>query len=295
MSGISLAELRDLGIYHAMRSLPVPLVSRIGATLGQFLGRRAHPAADARVAAAIRHLRPDLAPDSNTLEAAQTRLWANVGRVYAEFCVLHKIVPEGRAAIDDRGILDAVLADGRPVIMPFVHLGNWETSAIQVFQRAPGRVSTFSDPPPPNRVRAQIAAMQRGRLPGKVLTIDGSVWRYAMRHLEQPGGILFVAVDEQVEGRVSTPSSGRTLDTRSNLGKIVRIAAHTGAIILPLYSERLAGASFITHVLPPLEFPRKLKLNAEEQLHHVAQLDALYGPVILRLIDQWFGTLEYRG
>jgi KDO2-lipid IV(A) lauroyltransferase len=292
---MSLAELRDLTLYRVMRSLPVAAVSRMGAALGEILGRRAHPAADARVVAALRHLRSDLALNLNALEAAQTRLWANVGRVYAEFCVLHKIVPQGRVTIDDPGTFDAVLGDGRPVIVPFVHLGNWETMTIQIVDRAPGRLGGLANPMPSNRVRAQVAALQRGRLGANVMTIGGNVWRRAVEHLEKPGGILFVAADTQVEGRGSTPFHGRTLDPRGNLDKIVRIAARTGAVVLPLYSERLAGAKFVTHVLPPLEFPRKLKLSVEEQLHHVAHLDALFGPAILRLIDQWFGLLEYRG
>jgi KDO2-lipid IV(A) lauroyltransferase len=292
---MSFAELRDLGLYRIMRSLPVSVVSRIGATLGQILGRRAHPAADARVAAALRHLRSDVARDPNMLEAAQTRFWANVGRVYAEFCVLHKLVPEGRVTMDDRGTFDAVLKDGRPVIVPFVHLGNWETITIQIVDQAPGRLGGLANPLPSNRVRAQIAAMQRGRLGADVMTIGGNVWRRAVEHLEQRGGILFVASDEQAGDHVSTPSFGRALDSQGNLGKVVRIAARTGAIVLPLYSERLAGATLVTHVLPPLEFPRKLKISAEEQLQHVAHLDSLFGPAILRLIDQWFGLLEYRG
>jgi KDO2-lipid IV(A) lauroyltransferase len=291
---MSLEELRDFGLYRVMRSLPVPVVSRIGAALGQILGRRANPAADARVAAGIRHLRSDLASDRRALEAARTRLWANVGRVYAEFCVLHKIIPEGRVTIDDEGTLDAVLADGRPVILPFVHLGNWEICASHLAQRAPGRMCALSSPLPRNRVRAHVAAMQRARVPGKVLTIDGTVWRGAMRHLEQPGGILFLAADDQMEERISVPSFGRALDSRANIHKIVRIAFRTGAIILPLYSERLAGATFVTRVLKPLEFPRKLKMDADEHLHHVAHLNALYEPAVLRLIDQWYGLLEYR-
>jgi Kdo2-lipid IVA lauroyltransferase/acyltransferase len=291
---LSLAERRDLGLYRVMRSLPVPVVSRLGAGLGQILGRRAHPAEDARVVAALRHLRCDFAENPAALKAAQTRLWANVGRVYAEFCVLHKIVPEGRVSIDDPGTLDAVVADGRPVIVPFVHLGNWETSAIQIVYRAPGRVAAMAAPPPRNRVRARIAAMQRGRLPGKVLTVDGNVWRRALHHLEQPGGILIVAVDELGADGVSVPSMGRALEAPGNLGKLVRLAARTGAIILPLYNERLAGATFVTRLMAPLELARTLKMSAEEHRHHVARLDALYGPVVLRLIDQWFGLLLWR-
>ena len=291
---MSLAELRDISLYRVMRSLPVPLVSRIGASLGQNLGRRTHPEAAARAAATIRLLRPDLARDPHTLEAAQTRLWANVGRVYAEFCVLDKIVRERRATIGDPGTLDAVLADGRPVIVAFAHLGNWETITSQIVDRAPGRLAALANPLPRNRVQAHIATLQRERQRFTVMTIDGNVWRRAMRHLEQPGGILMVAADEQVEGRVSAPSFGRALDSRVNLAKIVRMAARTGAIILPLYSERLGGARFATQVLPPLEFPRKLKLSPEEHLQQVVRLDALFGPVVLRLIDQWFGLIEYR-
>ena len=294
VSGMSRAELRDLGLYRVMRSLPVSLVSRIGASLGQILGRRMHPEAAARVGAAIRLLRPDLARDLHTLEAAQTQLWANVGRVYAEFCVLDKIVRERRASIGDPGTLDSVLADGRPVIVAFAHLGNWETITSQIVDRAPGRLAALANPLPRNRAQAHIAALQRGRQGFTVMTIDGNVWRRAMRHLEQPGGILMVAADEQAEGRASAPSFGRALDARVNLAKIVRMAARTGAIILPLYSERLGGARFATQVLPPLEFPRKLKLSPEEHLQRVARLDSLFAPVVLRLIDQWFGLIEYR-
>ena len=62
--GMTWEERRDLGIYRVMRALPVSAVSRLGASLGLYLGRRAHPEADARVAAAIKLLRPDLAPNS---------------------------------------------------------------------------------------------------------------------------------------------------------------------------------------------------------------------------------------
>jgi Kdo2-lipid IVA lauroyltransferase/acyltransferase len=293
VAGMSFAELRDLTLYRLMRSLPVSAVSRLGAALGQILGRRAHPAIDTRVGAALRCLRPELASDRKALEAARTRLWANVGRVYAEFCVLHRIVPEGRVTIDDPTTFDAILGDARPVILTFVHLGNWETMPIQLAARSPRPAAGLANPLPSNRARAQVAALQRGRLAGTELTVDGSVWRRAVQHLEQPGGVLFMAVDEQIQGRVSVPFSGRTFDARSNLGKIVRIAARTGATILPLYSERLAGARFVTHVLRPLKFETNRKMSDEEQRQRAAELDALYAPAIMRLIDQWFGLLEY--
>lgn len=294
VAGLRAAELRDLALYRVMRSLPVSIASRAGATLGQFMGRRAHPSADARVAAAIRRLRPDLASDPNTLEATQVRFWAHVGRIYAEYCLLHKMVPRGRVELDDPNTFDAVLADGRPVIVPFVHLGNWETCGNLLSLRAPGRVCALANPMPPNRVQARILVTQRAYMPAKVLTFDATVWRRALQHLEQSGGILFVAIDEVVQDRISTPCFGRMLDPHANVHKIVRLAARTGAIILPLYSQRLGGARFCTRVLQPLEFRKQSKIAPEEQQCRVMQLDRTYESAVLPLLDQWFGLLDFR-
>jgi KDO2-lipid IV(A) lauroyltransferase len=287
-------ERRDLAIYRCMRALPVSVVSRLGASLGLRLGRRAHPEADARVVAALERLRPDLARDPKQLRAAQMRLWANVGRVYAEISVLDKIEPGDRVTIAGAEHFDAAMADGRPVIVAYVHLGNWEASAIQMSKRAPGRGCALADPPPANRTRAQIVAMQRSGWPGKVLTIDAMVWRHALKHLEQPGGVMFVAIDEPFGGGMPVPSFGRPLDERGNLGKIVRLAARTGALILPSYCERLDGARFRTHLLAPFEIASGRDAGRHQLRERAAALDALFAPIVLRLIDQWFGLLSYR-
>jgi Kdo2-lipid IVA lauroyltransferase/acyltransferase len=292
--GMSTAERRDLALYRVMRSLPVSVASRVGAALSQSMGRRSYPNADARVAAGIRRLRPDLASTPAVLEATQVRFWAHVGRIYAEYCLLHKMVPRGRVDIDDRDTFKAVLTDGRPVIVPFVHLGNWETCGSVLSLNAPGRVCALSNPMPPNRIQAQIATLQHARLPGKVLTFDSNVWRRALHHLEQSGGILFAAVDEVMAGRVSAPCFGRPLAPGANVHKIVRIAARIGAIILPIYSERLEGARFCTRILKPLEFQRQRRLEADEQLLSALKLAQAYEAPILRLIDQWFGLLDFR-
>jgi KDO2-lipid IV(A) lauroyltransferase len=294
VEGMSRAELRDLALYKVLCALPVAVVSRIGAALSLKLGRRANPAADARVASAIRQLRPDLAGSPAELEATQIRFWKHVGRIYAEYCVLHKIVPGGRVGIDDRPTYDAVLNSDRPVIATFVHLGNWESCGSQLSLRAPGRVCALANPMPPNRIQAQIATMQHGRMPAKVVTFDGNAWRHALAHLQQPGSILFIAADERPQGRVSLPSFGRPLDPSANAHKIVRVAARTGAVILPLYSERLPGARFCTHVLPPVEIARQSGSDPQHLQRYVTQLDALYHAPVLRLLDQWFGLLDYR-
>jgi KDO2-lipid IV(A) lauroyltransferase len=287
-------ERRDLGLFRLMRALPVAAASGIGARLGQSLGRRAHPAAAARVGAALRHLRSDLASDAVALESAQKAFWSNVGRIYAEFCVFQKIAAGGRVGIDAAATFDAVLSAGRPVIVAYAHLGNWESTGDDIARRVPGRICAFAAPPPANRARAQIAAMQRSRSPARVIMTDRMAWRHALDHLESPGGIFYVAVDEVTDGKVTFPCFGREPDMRGNLSKIVRIAARTGAIIAPVYSERLPGGRFCTHVLTPMEFAPRQDIDADETLRRIRQLDAQYDPVVLRLIDQWFGLLDFR-
>ncbi len=286
-------ERRDLGLFRLLRTLPVAAVSRIGASLGQFLGRRGHPAAAARVATGMQRLLPDLARDPRGLERAQRRLWANVGRVYAEFCVLDRIVSEDRVSIADPKALDVVVADGRPIIMTYVHLGNWEAVGMHLSKRIPNRMCAFALTPS-NRVQAQIAAMQRARFPGKVVPVDAMAWRRALEHLKQPGGILYLSVDEDNESGIPFPSFGRELNRHDNLGKIVRMAVRTGAIILPGYCERLPGARFRVHFLAPMEFSRDAELGPDEIMRRMQHLDALFAPIVLRLMDQWLGLLELR-
>jgi KDO2-lipid IV(A) lauroyltransferase len=291
---MSWEERRDLALFRLMRALPVRAASGIGARLGQSLGRRAHPAAAARVKAALRHLRNDLAADPAALELAQESFWSNVGRMYAEFCILHKIVAGGRVGIDDMATFDAVLSAGRPVILAYAHLGNWESAGADIARRVPGRICAFAAPLPANRARAQIAAMQRSRSPARVILTDRMAWRHALDHLESPGGIFYVALDEVTDGNATFPCFGREPDMRGNLSKIVRIAARTGAIVAPIYSERLPGGRFCTHVLTPMEFSARQDIDSDATHRRMKQLDSQFEPAVLRLIEQWFGLLDFR-
>src|SRR5208283_909666 len=223
------------------------------------------------------------AADPVALELAQRTFWSNVGRVYAEFCVFHKIVADGRVGIDDIATFDAVLSAGRPVIFAYAHLGNWESTGADIARRVPGRLCAFAAPLPANRARAQIAAMQRGRAPATVIVTDRMAWRHALDHLQSPGGIFYVAIDEVTDGKVAFPCFGREHDLRGNLSKILRIAARTGATVVPIYSERLPGARFCTHILTPMEFDPHHDIDSDETQRRIGKLDSQFAPVILRL------------
>ena len=288
------AELRDYAIHMALHALPVDWCSALGAKIGQgAAGRRSRPESEARGKAAMALLRPDLAtPDR--LEASTRKLWGNIGRTFCEFSVLRKMVAQGRSVMSDPGRWNAVVDENRPLIIAFVHLGNWELTGAQLASHPSAgveRTVTGVTMPPANRAHAAIALRQRAGLPVDLLPMDARLWRRMTEVLSQPKGTAWLAVDELVDGVVMAPHFGRTLKSHGNMGKIVRLAAATGARILPVYSERQTGAHFITHVLPPLDVPQ-IRLGAAGVLEQVHRLDEIFAPIVRRHLDQWLWTVD---
>ena len=289
------AEIRDLALHYAMRALPTGLCSDLGAWLGTSLGQRGHPAADARVRELFARVRPDLVATPEAADANIRLLWRNVGRTYAEFAAIQRILPEGRVIISGAEHLDAAYADKRPLILCFVHLGNWEVLGQQVATHRlihRDRPFTAIVMPPANRAHAHIAARRRASLPVDLVPMGRGVWHRVANCLRRPGGIVWLAADEAANGMVYAPHFGRPPRTDGNLGKIVRLAAATGARVLPMYNERLEGMRFHSHVLPAMEMPQG-PLDEDQIKAQVTRIDAVFAPVVQRLLTQWYMAVEY--
>lgn len=284
------SEAKELGLHYAMRALPTEICSDIGARLGSSIGRRGHPVAAARSLAVLARLRPDLA-DAAALETAMTRLWQNVGRTYAEFSVLRRIVREGRVTQSDPAVLRETAADTRPLILCFLHLGNWEVLGEQMARLWPGRITAVVMPPA-NRAHAFIARRRRRHLPAELIEMDRHVWRVAAERLRRPGGVLWLAADEAYAGRVFAPFLGRVPTADGNLGKMVRLASTTGARILPIYAERQPGVRFVVHALPEIDVTADRR-DAAALLEAVVRLDAQLDPIVRRLAEQWYMAIEF--
>lgn len=288
---MSPADLLDWTLHRAMSGMPTTWCSTLGARLAPAMGKRTNPADHARALRLIERLRPDWAARPDGAEAAADRLWSNIGRTFAEFAVSHRMLRQGRLSTDGIERLDAAAATGRPIVAIFPHLGNWELSEMQVGFRLPHRVAVIVAPPV-SRARAAIAFEVRRKVPLAMLPMSRMVWRQALAALRTPGGCLMIAIDEKAKGRVWGPSLGRPCEVEGNLGKAVRLALTTKAIVVPFYNERLPGARFITHVLPPLELdgaandPRAVAAG-------VQRLDAVMTEPIVRLLDQWFMALSF--
>ena len=191
-------------------------------------------------------------------------------------------------------ILDDLIASGRSFILAFVHTGNWEVSGIQLARRyAPGRRGLAIYDPPRNPVHAAIVHHQRATMPADLILLSPRVWRNALERLRQPGGVLWMPVDEFAQGKVSAPFFGRQPTIAHNLGKIARLALRTNALVLPFYGERHPGLTFSTHILPAMEFSGDAGDDAAV-LAAVEAIDAVLAPPITRLLDQWYMAFFFR-
>ncbi|MFI4889720.1 MAG: lysophospholipid acyltransferase family protein [Steroidobacterales bacterium] len=284
-----LVEARDLALHFALTALPTETCSNIGARLGLSVGRGGHPAAAERSRVVLSRLRPELG-DGPPLEEALVTLWQNVGRTFAEYSVVQRILREGRVTFADPAQFDAVMGDQRPLILCLLHLGNWGIMSEAIARRWPGRVAAIALV---DRKRAHKIISRRWRkwTETLVLEVHRNVWRPTVEHLKRPGGVLILAGDEQHAGRVLAPFLGRPPVTDGNLGRMVRLASATGARIMPVYCERLPGVRFKVHGLPPMEFNVDRRDEAA-MLQAVLRLDAQIEPVVRRYLEQWYVAVE---
>lgn len=289
---MNLVATRDLALHRLMQALPVETCSALGAELGLWLGQRSDRASDTRAKALLRRLQPEAT--AATIDRQALQLWRNIGRTFAEFSALPRIIAERRVTISAEAMIARIAPDPRPVIVCYAHLGNWEVLGAALSGHptvAAHRRMTAVIAPPTNPARAAVAARLRGTLPVELLHIGPGVWRAVLTRLRQPYGTLFLAVDA-AEGDVDAPLFGRAPRLDGSLGKIVRLAASTGALILPVYCERLPNVRFTAHILEPCE-PPATSVDTADLLQHVADLSALFDTPVRRLLDQWYMAIEF--
>ena len=283
------AGARDLGLHEFLRLLPTEVCSDLGAALAVAFGPRARPHWFERGRMVLAKLRPDLA-DPAALEAAALRIWGGMGRISAEFSVQPRFMREGRVQDARPGTLQALLDDPRPTIFCFLHLGSWEVAVMRLALLAPGRLLAIAMRPE-TPVQTRIMARCRARLPMEVLWMYPGIWRRVLERLRQPGGLAFIAGDEPDGGTIKAPFFGRPPRIDGNLGKMVRLAAATGARIVPIYAERRPGVRFVVHTLEPVEVAAAV--SDEAVLAAVLRINALIEPVVRNLADQWLVAVGF--
>lgn len=282
MEGLRFA-LPDL----ALRAMPTDTASAFGARLSRGQAAK-RPVPSDRVRALLRLLRPEATEVE--VEALVAAHWTHLGRTLAEFPRLHRLWDEGRIAVEGEANLRAVLDAGRPLVVAGLHVGNWEVvhaglSGLGIpFQGIYQRLA--------NRFRMRMADAARNRIrraggPGKALAPTLGAVFTAHRVLETREAALLYYVDEYWEGRVHAPALGRPLRIEGNIARAVRLAAATGAAVIPAYALRLGDAAcyrltFLPEV--PVGEPGRGRAGIRAD---IAALDAVIEGVVRQAPEQW--------
>ena len=288
----ALAARATWAAYFGFKALPSSLASGFGAAISVIPRKKFKPTTW-HLRELFAALRPDWAGDPALLEAAVGRAWANAARVYAEVPGCHRLVERGHVTIANVERLDEAIASWKPIILAFVHTGNWEATGVSLANRyAPARRGLAIYDPPRTAVNAAIVQHEREKMPADLIPLSPMVWRHALARLREPGGTLWIPVDEVAAGRVTAPFFGRPPSLANNLGKIARLAMRTGAIVVPFYGERHPHLRFTTHILPTMTFAGDPGDDAAV-LAAVMEIEAVLAPPIVRLIDQWYMALFF--
>lgn len=205
-----------------------------------------------------------------------------VGRLMAEFAVMHRFLREGR--LETKGLDEfRAIAGTHPIIAFGLHTGNWETFG-PMFQASGIPLASFYAPPS-NHFERKIAENSRARFGVELLSPDARGARDGLRLLRQ-NRVVMIFPDEARDGVVMGPLFGRPPHDRGNLAVAARLARHSGAQFVICHSRRTAPCRFRLDFSAPFELPPAAE--GRDLLADIAFLNARIEPVVLDNIPRWY-------
>jgi len=250
--------------------MPLPLVGLTARALAATVVPLLHPGLAGRVRDTVAALRPDLDPAAAIVAARD-----NLTRGYCEIPGLGRLWDAGRI-----GVVGTLPGD-TPTIVAWVHTGNPEVLPLALARIGARPIGIAAPQPDPRRAR--IVAAQRETAGVRVLPEHGAAaLRAALRVLEQRDGALVIAIDDVApDGRINGPSLGRDLPAGGNLSLVARLAARTGAVVVPAWVERHPHARFTLHLAPAMA-------------PDACTVDAVLDAAVRRLLPQWWFVGQWR-
>lgn len=284
----TLLGVLNLMLHYGCRLLPIDWVSAIGARVGSFNGRYRFAAARRRAEAGVVRLSGG-AVSTRKAAALVDRLFEHVGRVMLEFSVLDRLWSAGRITVVGGEHPLAARAAGRPLLVMGLHLGNWEAIGPTLIGLGLAGFKGFYQPPR-NRFDHRIALAARVRYGAIALRPGIAAARTARRLLVEERGVFLAYADEERQGHVSAPLFGRPIPPRANILDIARLAAASGAAVVPAYVERLDGARFRVTFLPPVDLAAG---RGDMTIENVHRINEVITPLVLARLDQWYMLFDY--
>jgi KDO2-lipid IV(A) lauroyltransferase len=267
------------GFFHFLRLLPTEWTSAIGSFGYRLNGRLARQQSLANLRNNLRHHRPDASEED--IEGWISEFYDAVGRVAAEFAVLHRFLDEGRISVLGMDGLKSC-AGTKPIVALCVHTGNWEVFS-PVFQQAGIKLNSIIQTP---ASKAEEFIVDRTRRLFNVNPIfpDLGGTRQAIRILKA-NGLVSMFPDEARNGWTMGPLFGRPPHDRGNLAIAAKLARMTGASFVLGHCRRVEKCRFELNFSPIFDLPERDGVDA---LADVAFLNDWIEPVIQREIPRWY-------
>ena len=226
------------------RLLPIEWVSAAGGWLFRRLGPLTGSARIAR--RNIELAFPDWTPEQRAeLLDAQ---WDNLGRVFFEFPLSDQLTPaKGRVEVVGRERLTAIAQSGKPAVLISGHFSNWEVMAAAIVDAGvPARVTYRAAN---NPYFDQRIIDTRARYGVKMFAPKGGLGSRDLIETLQKGESVTFLNDQKFNGGVAAPFFGRAVHTA---GASIRIALKFGAVMQPMWVQRLPNARFRVVVDEPI-------------------------------------------
>ena len=283
--------------FHALSVLPIGFVSAFGGLFARIVAPRFFPDAMDRTLTNLRWLEPTWS-EAKIREVA-ARHFDGIGRLRAEFCILHRLVPGGRVSVENGTLARRTMQEG-PVILVGMHIANWEVLGPVLAEFGVPVFDVYE--PQPSRVQTRLALTVRARTgpEGSVAYArSGNAARAAVKWLRE-GGTLIMFCDEAVDGLSAAPFFGRPPHLDSNYAFAARLARMSGATLLPFHVLRHRGCRFTLRFGEPIRLAPTDR-PGDRLLDDVAQLNGIVEPTVRQHLDQWFwldwsfATVNYRG
>jgi KDO2-lipid IV(A) lauroyltransferase len=271
-------------LFHVLGLLPITFVSNFGGRCSRIVVPLLHRDAIERTLANLRWLEPSW--DEARLRRACMYHFETIGRLQAEFSILHRLMPSGRIAVENAELAKKTLAAG-PTIVMGTHIGNWET--VTPVMKAFGVPMCVVFEPQPSSMQTKLALQVRARCSaeGSVAFPRGAnALRTAVRWLND-GKAFNLFCDEPVNGVSAAPFFGRRPHTRSNYAFAARLARMTGATVLPFHVIRHPGCRFTLRFGEPIVLP-PARGRSPSLIDDVVRLNAAIEPVIRDNIENWY-------
>lgn len=284
--------LYERGMARALSLAPLDMASDLGAALGRReMRRRAEKPSGRRVARNIALLRPDL--DEAARAALVGRWWANAGRAHVEYPAPWRMMDGGRVTVIGAEKAREAEAERGQVCLAMTHLAAWELIGA-VLPKLALRAGLFTVWQPEQRPhRNRLTEAIRRRTGFTALAPRPGAAKLVHALAVEGGQNVCLFIDEVRTGDVAFPRFGRDAPPSGNLAVLLKLAARSGAAVLPTQFHRDGPARFTLTVGDPLPldpcWPRA-RFIAEG----AAMLDAHFDALLRARLDEWFMLSEAR-